>query len=63
MGDAHHRPSVADPALTYIFDSLDRIETKLDNKAQAADALHNRLILWCALLSVALGGGWGLMHL
>jgi hypothetical protein len=51
------RPNVNDPVDQYLFDSLERIENKLDGYKTAGDTVHNRLILWCAVLTLVVGGG------
>ena len=57
------RPQVTDLAIGYIFDSLERIENKLDGYKKEGDATHNRMYAWLAALTVLFGGSALTMHL
>jgi len=60
VSDRPKRPRTNDPTLTYLFDSLERIELKLDGDIKD-DAVHHRnLYIWCVVLSVAFTGSYGL---
>ena len=62
--DREARPHTDDPSIRYLFDSLERIESKLDRDLLTDARDHRNLYVWCAILSVAGVGGSGIgMHL